>query len=221
VMSALASVTTVCPFCGSEELVEFSGRPAARCARCDSLERQRGLAQAQAGLLAQGDGRRALEAGALNARVFGGYLRERGWVYTSVDRSRKGNPHDPRDTAFIDLESDLCELTQVASDSVSLFLAQHVIEEIPDYRAALGEIARVLAEDGVALLEIPFDPGKERSQSQPPGAFGNVWVFGADLTDYVREHFGEVEVLSYTDGAFRGVLHVCRNPSASRASGQS
>jgi len=218
-VSTVASTSTACPFCGSSELVEFSGRPAARCARCDSLERQRGLARAQADLLARGDGRRALEAGALNARVFGGYLRELGWAYTSVDRSRRGNPHDPRDTAFIDLEADLCALTPIESDSVSLFLAQHVIEEIPDYREALAEVARVLTDDGTALMEIPFDPGRERSESQPPGAFGNVWSFGADLSDRIGEHFGEVEVLRDVEGAFRGMLHVCRRPKHS-TSGQ-
>jgi SAM-dependent methyltransferase len=190
--------------------VEFSGRPAARCSGCDALERHRKLVRSQAGLLESGAGRQALEVGPLNPRVFGQYLRDRGWRYTSIDQSRQGNPVDPRDTSFIDLEADLCDLSAIETDSVQLVLAQHVIEEITDYRRAFSEIARVLAGGGTALLEIPFDTSRPRSESQPPGAFGNVWRFGSDLPDVAREHFGEVDVLLYQEGRHRGQLFNCR-----------
>jgi SAM-dependent methyltransferase len=190
--------------------VEFSGRPAARCGGCDSLERHRKLARSQNGLFESAAGQQAIEVGPLNPRVFGQYLRDRGWGYTSVDQSRRGNPVDPRDTSFIDLEADLCDLAAIQTGSVALVLAQHVIEEIPDYRRALAEIARVLECGGTALLEIPFDAARPRSESQPPGAFGNVWRFGADLPDVARESFAEVDVLSYREGNHRGQLLICR-----------
>ncbi len=200
----------LCPICGGEDLVEYSGRPVARCSGCNALERHRKLARSQAALLDRGAGRCALEVGPLNPRVFGEYLRARGWSYTSIDQSRRGNPVDPRDTSFVDLEADLCDLTHFPDGSVHLVMAQHVIEEIVDYRDALAEIARVLADDGVALLEIPFDPALRESESQPPAAFGNVWRFGAKLPDVTREHFGEVDVLSYREGRHRGTLFICR-----------
>jgi SAM-dependent methyltransferase len=199
-----------CPICGSFDLVEFSGRPTARCAECNALERHRKLARANRKLLEHGAGRQALEVGPLNPRVFGEFLRERGWLYTAIDQSKRGNPLDPRDTGFVDMEVDLCDLAAFAEDSIQLVLAQHVIEEIPDYRRALAEIARVLSPSGIALLEIPHDPARPRSESQPPGAFGNVWRFGADLPDAAREHFTEVDVLSYREGAFQGQLLTCR-----------
>lgn len=199
-----------CPICGSVELVEFGGRPAARCTGCGALERHRKLATSQAELLAGGAGRHALEIGPLNPQVFGHYLRARGWSYTGADRWRRGNPADPRDTSFIDLEADLCDLSAFADGAVQLVLVQHVIEEIPDYRAALAEIARVLAGGGVALLEIPFDPGRPQSEHQAPDGFGNVWRFGADLPDLARGHFAEVDVLSYLEGHHRGQLLICR-----------
>ncbi len=174
------------------------------------MERHRKLARSQSALLEDGGGRSALEVGPLNKRVFGEYLRVRGWTYTSVDQSRAGNPLDPRDTSFIDLEVDLCDLAPFPDASVQLVLAQHVIEEIVDYRGALAEIARVLSDDGVALLEIPFDATRRESESQPPAAFGNVWRFGADLPDVVREHFDEVDVLAYREGRHRGTLLICR-----------
>jgi SAM-dependent methyltransferase len=203
-------VSVACPICESSDLVEFSGRPAARCAGCGALERHRKLARCHAELLVRGADRRALEIGPLNPRVFGQYLRERGWVYTSVDQSRRGSPFDPRDTGFIDLEADACDLSFAGDDAIQLVLAQHVIEEIPDYRGAFAEIARVLSDDGTALLEIPFDPARPHSESHSPNAFGNVWRFGSELPDVAREHFGEVDVLFYREGRYRGQLLICR-----------
>jgi SAM-dependent methyltransferase len=202
-------VSSVCPICDASELVEFSGRPDARCSKCGALERHRKLARSQVELFERDTGRSALEIGPLNPRVFGQYLQERGWTYTSVDQSRRGSPFDPRDTAFVDLEVDACDLSFLDDDSTQLVLAQHVIEEIPDYRSALAEIARVLSEDGTALLEIPFDPAVARSESHAPNAFGNVWRFGSDLPDVAREYFGGVDVLSYLEGRHRGQLFIC------------
>jgi SAM-dependent methyltransferase len=203
-------VSGTCPICGSSDLVEFSGRPEARCAECGALERHRKLARFHAELGERGAGRGALEIGPLNPRVFGQYLRERDWTYTSVDQSRRGSPFDPRDTGFIDLEADACDLSFLGDDSVHLVLAQHVIEEIPDFQGAFTEIARVLNGDGIALLEIPFDPASPRSESHSPNAFGNVWRFGSELPDIARQHFSEVDVLSYLEGRHRGQLFICR-----------
>ena len=174
------------------------------------MERHRKLVRAQAPLLDDGAGRQALEVGPLNPLVFGEYLRKRGWRYTSIDQSHRGNPVDPRDTSFVDLQADLCDLSLFEAGSVQLVIAQHVIEEIVDYRQALAEIARVLRGGGTALLEIPFDLARRESQSQPPAAYGNVWRFGSELPDVAREHFDEVDVLSYREGRHGGQLLICR-----------
>jgi SAM-dependent methyltransferase len=204
------SPSAICPICSSSELVEFGGRPAGRCIDCGALERQRMLVRSQSQLLAQGAGQEAVEFGPLNRRVFGEFLRERGWNYTGVDQSRRGHANDPRAVDFIDLEADLRDLSHFASDSIGLVLAQHVIEEIPEYDVALAEIARVLAPGGTALLEIPFDPARERSERKDADRFGNVWRFGADLPGLVRSYFGAVEVIDLAEGAYSGSLLVCR-----------
>jgi SAM-dependent methyltransferase len=199
-----------CPICASSRLVEFGGRPQGRCADCGALERQRLLARAQAQTLADGAGRRAVEVGPLNKRVFGDFLRSHGWDYTSIDQSRTGHANDPRAVDFIDREADLRDLSFLDSDSVALVLAQHVIEEIPEYELALAEIARVLARDGTALLEIPFDARSPSSARKDADRFGNVWRFGADLPDTVRRFFGAVAVVDLAEGAYAGSLLVCR-----------
>jgi SAM-dependent methyltransferase len=202
---------TPCPFCGSTQRVEYAGRPLARCPGCNAMERHRKLACCQAHLLDRGAGRQALEIGPLNPRVFGEHLRARNWCYTSIDQSRRGNPVDPRDTSFVDRELDLCDLAPFAEGSVQLLIAQHVIEEIVEYRRALGEVARVLRRGGTALLEIPFDAARRESRSQPPADYGNVWRFGSELPDVMREYFDEVDVLTYSEGRYTGQLSICRS----------
>jgi len=200
-----------CPICGSDQLVEFAGRPDARCAACDALERHRALARGMSELLRDGAGRGALEVGPVSPRVYGDFLRERGWRYQSIDRSRRGHPNDPRAVGFIDHEADLCDLSLFAEGSLHLVIVQHVIEEIPAYGTALGEIARVLAPAGTALLEIPFNPALERSERHPPDHFGNVWRFGADLADRIAAHFAHVELVELGEAQYVGRLFVCRH----------
>lgn len=196
-----------CPICGSTERRDALGRTAALCGGCGALERHRALVRACDPLLTGGGS--CLEAGPANRRVYGEFLRERGWTYRSLDRWRTGNPNDPRAVGFVDDEADLTDLSIFGDGEFDLFVAQHVIEEIEDYDRALDEIARVLAPGGTALLEIPFDPARERSERQPPDHFGNVWSFGADLLDALRARFTEVEALELQEGAYRGTLLVC------------
>jgi SAM-dependent methyltransferase len=201
-----------CPICGSSERREALGREGALCVGCGALERHRALARECAPLLDGGGS--CLEAGPANRRVYGEFLRERGWTYRSLDRWRTGNPRDPRAVGFVDHETDLTDLSAFADDEFDLFIAQHVIEEIEDYGRALAEIGRVLRPGGRALLEIPFDRGRERSERQPPDHFGNVWSFGRDLLDELRERIGAVEEVALEEGAYRGTLLVCAAAAA-------
>jgi SAM-dependent methyltransferase len=211
-MSSPASAgPQACPICGANRLVEFSGRPEARCEECDALERHRALARQMSALLEDGSGRGALEAGPASPRVFGGFLRERGWQYRSIDQSRHGNPRDPRAVGFIDHEADLCDLSPFADSSMHLVIVQHVIEEIVDFELALAELARVLAPEGTALLEIPFDTALEGSERHPPNHFGNVWRFGADLPLTVGRYFAAVDVVGLREAQYFGRLLVCRH----------
>lgn len=153
---------------------------------------------------------KVLEAGPLNRWVYGRFLTEAGWRYTSLDRWRRGNPRDPREVGFVDHEADLADLRRFKARSFHLFITQHVIEEIVDYEAALAEIARVLRAGGVALLEIPYDPDAPSSEPCDPDRFGNVWHFGADLVARVREHFASVEVVPLAQDGYGGRLLSCR-----------
>jgi SAM-dependent methyltransferase len=204
-------LATACPFCTGLEFADFNGRPAARCVSCDSLERHRALAARFAAELADGDERRALEVGPASPLVFGGYLRSLGWQYTSIDQSRRGNPHDPRAIAFIDAEVDVRDLSTFADDTFGVIIAQHVLEEVDEFDQAVAELARVLGPAGVALLEIPFNPNLERTETHAPNHFGNVWRFGADLPERLRGSFARVDTVALAQGAYAGHISVCRH----------
>ncbi|HWY89536.1 MAG TPA: methyltransferase domain-containing protein, partial [Solirubrobacteraceae bacterium] len=119
--------------------------------------------------------------------------------------------NDPRAVGFIDHEADLCDLSPFPEDAMHLVIVQHVIEEIPAYERALAELARVLAPDGTALLEIPFDPTLARSEHHPPNHFGNVWRFGVDLPGRVAKHFANVGIVGLQEADYHGRLLVCRH----------
>jgi SAM-dependent methyltransferase len=186
----------------------MADRPTARCASCQSLERQRALVDAVGSLLEHGAEKACLEAGPLNPHVYGRYLRDRGWKYVSVDRWRTGHPNDPRSVGFIDHEADLTALP-FAEDAFDAFLVQHVIEEIDDFQAGLAEIARILKPGSYAFIEAPIDHSRAESVRQEADRFGNVWRFGRDLPELVGQAFARVEVVPLREGRYAGTLLAC------------
>jgi SAM-dependent methyltransferase len=201
---------TACRVCGEDALRDHAGRRFAHCASCGALERHRALVAGFARELSDGRGRRALEVGPVSPTCFKGYLTSRGWTHVSMDKWSTGNPHDRRDVRFVDFELDLVDMHPFTDATFDLVIAQHVIEEIPDYVQALDEIRRVLAPGGVALLEIPYDPGRRESSERPPNHFGNVWEFGTDLVESLAARFEQVEAHALQEYDYRGEIFACR-----------
>ncbi len=69
----------------------------------------------------------------------------RGWDYLSIDL----------EPGLAMKQMDLTAL-QLPDADRDLVIAYHVLEHIPDDRAAMREIARVLRPDGVAIIEVPL-----------------------------------------------------------------
>lgn len=139
-----------CPIC-CKTAIRFrrfglAGRRNAQCPQCGSLERHRFL------WLYLTAGNRLLDR---RLRVLHTApepfleprLRSRPNLrYRSIDRF---NP-------FADVAADLTAIPLPAA-SVDLVISCHVLEHIPDDRAAMGELARVLRPGGRAIIMVPND----------------------------------------------------------------
>lgn len=180
----------VCPICG-HSAVRFqrfglAGRRNAQCPRCGSLERHRFL------WLYLTAGNRFLQQ---RLRVLHTapepclepHLRKRPNLrYRSIDRF---NP-------FADLTADLTDIP-LPDASVDLVISCHVLEHIPDDRAAMRELARVLRPGGQAVIMVPNDarPVTEEgadvaSPAERMRRFGHPYHYrnyGLDIVDRLAE----------------------------------
>jgi SAM-dependent methyltransferase len=88
------------------------------------------------------------------------WLRARPGVrYMAGDIAPQRYPHVPG-IARMDLLAGL----PAAAGSVDLLICNHVLEHIPDDAAAMREIARVLAPEGRAILQVPLALGLDRTR---------------------------------------------------------
>ncbi len=159
--------------------------------------------------LASRAGGRCLEIAPLNPFVFGGWLRGQGWAYEAMDTRRLRERSDPGgfDT-FIDHDADITDMRFAPADHYELVLLQHVLEEIPDYRAALDEISRVLKPAGRAILEIPLG-GARVTQHKDADRYGNRWAFGEELVFDLEARFAAVSLRELAEPPYRGQFFVC------------
>jgi len=175
-----------CPACNRVVKREFrngpGGRPDAACPRCGSLERHRFLA-VLLGLLRP-------TLGDID-------------VLLEVAPSRQSTPllaelgarHHLRtdlgfDSRLVDALTDLTRLPH-RDGSVDLLVCYHVLEHIPDDRAAMAEIARVLSPGGVALLQVPWRPGTMTDEDPGAPAEERLARFGQE--DHVRYYGDDFE----------------------------
>jgi SAM-dependent methyltransferase len=101
-----------------------------------------------------------------------------------------------------DLRLDISNM-DLRDSSFDLILCSHVLEHVPDDRAAMRELRRVLCDGGLALVLVPYRPAvptyEDPSITSPLDrmvAFGqhdHVRVYGSDLPQRLREAGFEVE----------------------------
>ncbi len=130
----------------------------------------------------------------------------------------------------VDVRLDLTKLP-FADGTIDAILCSHVLEHIPDDRAAMRELRRVLAPDGWAILVVPIDESRETTYEDPSivepeereRAFGqadHVRWYGRDYLDRLREagfaveaeDFGQTMPQRERDrfGIAPDVLPICR-----------
>ncbi len=174
-----------CPICHHVVRSEFrpgpGGRPNASCPKCKSLDRHRFftiLLSMLAPVIDELD------------------------VLFDVAPSPETSPLlaalEPRLHLKFDLGADnrlvdvLGSLTDIPlrDDSVDLMVCYHVLEHIPDDRAAMREMARVLAPGGLALVQVPFRPGTVTDEDPDAPEEERIRRFGqADHVRYYGDDF--------------------------------
>src|SRR6185312_3599952 len=173
-----------CPICEFKGLFEHFGRPPridARCPSCGSLERHRlfwlWFAREAAGL-AEPILHVAPEK-ALAERLARLYAR-----YSTADL------FDPADLK-LDIEN-----IDLATATIRKVICNHVLEHVSDTKA-LGEICRVLSEDGRLIASVPIVEGWDQTYEDDSittpierevhfGQFDHVRYYGSDFRDRLR-----------------------------------
>ncbi len=180
-----------CPCCGGRFRGFLPGgperRPHARCPGCGALERHRLVwlwLQRSTDLLAVP--RRVLVVAP--EEFLQEALRGRPTIdYLSIDLA------SPLAMRHMDLTR--LELPGASFDAV---FCNHVLEHVPDDRAAMRELRRVLKPDGWAVLQTPVDPARATTFEDPAavrpedrlrlfGQSDHVRIYGRDLFDRLRE----------------------------------
>ena len=188
-----------CPVCSSD-VDAFgpgpNGRPGARCPSCGALERHRFLAVLLKALASEvADARQILEVAPTPA-VARLLRRESHANYVGLDL-------DPAaDGRSVDVIGDLCA-APFASDSIDLAVCFHVFEHIPNDRAAMAELARILSPSGFAFVQVPWNRSSPTDEDPTAATEERLRRFGQ--ADHVRLYGSDFEERLRMSG-----LHVSR-----------
>lgn len=180
----------LCPICGRQaaRFLPFGlgGRPNARCPDCGSLERHRFLWMMLADRTPFFRRRLNVLHTAPEPCLEAPFRAAHGRGYVTLDRF---NP-------AADVQADLTDLP-FPDDRFDMVVSSHVLEHVPDDRAALREIARVLKPSGLAVLLFPYDskgPTREDPAMDTPAkrlaAYGHPYhyrIYGTDTPRRMRD----------------------------------
>jgi SAM-dependent methyltransferase len=176
-----------CPAC-QNTFTRFKRRgPNQLCPGCDAAERHRALALQVDQELANPNIRRVLHLAperGLSRRL----RRHPGIEYVTGDAKLWRG---------VDRKLDVMSLTD-PDGSWDLLLCSHVLQYVPDDRAAVREIVRVLGPGGIALILVPIDPGAPATERCEDSPLNGVRVFGQDTFERFRVSAGvSVEQIDY------------------------
>jgi SAM-dependent methyltransferase len=191
-----------CPCCGGtfRAMRRFHGRPDARCPGCGALERHRIL-----WLFIE----RELGIARLRGRmlhVAPEFVLERrfralnGLEYIAGDLA-------PQRPGIRRLDVTAIDFPDASFDRVVM---NHVLEHVPDDRAAIREIRRILRPNGLALMQHPIDEGRAETYedasitatSDRRAHFGqddHVRIYGRDFASRLEQGGFAVERRRYVD----------------------
>ncbi len=175
-------VEVECPCCGwrGPAFLSLSNWRAvqhnSRCPRCDARSRHRGLSLLLPEVLRDKPTGPSL--------IFAPERTMMGHLSRLIDEPILTTDYLRTDVHFPG--EDIQQLT-FADNSFAFLMCNHVLEHIPDDRAALAECARVLMPGGLAVFTIPGDYHKQATWIfDKPDANGHLRHYGLDVVDKMR-----------------------------------
>lgn len=107
-----------------------------------------------------------------------------------------------------DVKADICNLP-FEDHSFDFIICNHVLEHIPDDKKAMQELYRVLAPNGMAILQVPYDRNRtttfeDNTITNPKeraaifGQYDHVRVYGMDYFDTLASVGFRVDPVDYT-----------------------
>lgn len=107
-----------------------------------------------------------------------------------------------------DVKADICQLP-FQENEFDFIICNHVLEHIPDDTKALEELFRVLAPNGTAILQVPYDKHREhtfeddsitdpKERARIFGQYDHVRVYGMDYFEKLASVGFTVEAVDYT-----------------------
>ena len=114
-------------------------------------------------------------------------------LYETADLRQAGVTHQVDITA-----------TNLPGEAYDIVIANHVLEHIPDDRAAMRELFRLLKSGGIALLSVPLNTSRQQTYENPSltskaerwahfSAHDHLRYYGLDFADRLKEAGFEVE----------------------------
>ena len=67
----------------------------------------------------------------------------------------------------VDDHVNICDMPLYADNSVDLFMCSHILEHVPDDRAAMRELFRIMKPGGCGIVMVPLIKGVEETQEDP------------------------------------------------------
>ena len=149
-----------------------------------------------------------------NIMMFGAEFSIRKWFDRNGFRYRTADLFDRSAELKIDIQQIL-----FPDESWNLIVCNHVLEHVPDYKAALKELHRVLHKSGLLEITVPTDSNRETVYENPNivneeerikhfGQNDHLRIFGNDFNDVLKLCGFEVEVVdgSTLPAEIRGVI---------------
>jgi predicted SAM-dependent methyltransferase len=189
----------LCPICerGARKFITYAGRPLARCPHCGSFERHRllwiALEQKWSNDLINKSGRLLHVA---PEKILTQKLQSL-YEYISIDLDGK--------RAMYPMDISKLEFPTHEFDAI---ICNHVLEHIPDDRAAMNELFRVLKPGGWGIIQVPIsrkatyeDPSVKdpKDRLRVFGQDDHVRIYGDDFFDRLKEAGFLVTVLKKDD----------------------